>query len=231
MNPFFSIAIPTYGYDGKGIEFLEFSFEKISNQSFTDFEVVISDHSIDDTISKVCEKWSTKLNLKYFINEKGRGVISPNINHAMKNCSGKWIKILFQDDFFYNYQTLETQKMFIETNPNCYWFFSEFYHSNTGTDFYRHHIPLWTDDNWLGNNLLGCPSGLTIKNENIIFFDNDLNWLMDCEYYKRMYNIHGEPLILNKITIVNRTWGSRLTDTITQEQKDKEYNFMIEKYA
>ena len=55
-KPFFSIAIPAYGYDGKGVEFLDYNFEKLSNQIFKDFEVVVSDHSIDDTIKTICNK-------------------------------------------------------------------------------------------------------------------------------------------------------------------------------
>jgi glycosyltransferase involved in cell wall biosynthesis len=56
-NPFFSVAIPTYGYDGKGSDFLNFSLSKLSSQTFKDFEVVISDHSSDDTIKEVFERW------------------------------------------------------------------------------------------------------------------------------------------------------------------------------
>jgi hypothetical protein len=77
---------------------------------------------------------------------------------------------------------------------------------------------------------MGCPSGITIKNENIIFFDEDLNWLMDCDYYKKMYDKHGEPKILNKLTVVNRTSGSRLTNTLSQEIKDRESVIVHKRY-
>lgn len=60
-NPFFSISIPTYGYNGKGSEFLNFSLYKLSSQTFKNFEVVISDHSTDNTIKDICticpDKW------------------------------------------------------------------------------------------------------------------------------------------------------------------------------
>jgi hypothetical protein len=45
---------------------------------------------------------------------------------------------------------------------------------------------------------------------------------MDCEYYKRMYDIHGEPSILDKFTVVNRATEDRLT-TISEDQKRDEY--------
>lgn len=230
-KPFFSIAIPTYGYNGRGSEFLEFSLKIINNQTFKDFEVVISDHSTDDTILNVVNKWKNKLTLKYQKNENGRGIISPNINNAMTLCEGKWIKILFQDDFLYNEKSLEIQHNFITTSDeNLKWLMTKFYHSNDGVTFYRLYHPIWNDRIWTGNNTMGCPSGLTLKNENLIFFDEELNWLMDCDYYQKMFLKYGTPKILDEITVVNRTWGNRLTDTTPQSLKDKEFLLLKERY-
>jgi hypothetical protein len=53
---------------------------------------------------------------------------------------------------------------------------------------------------------------------------------MDCDYYQKMFLKYGEPYILDKITVVNRTWGSRLTDTIPQSLKDNEFNMLKERY-
>ena len=115
-KPFFSIAIPTYGYNGKGAEFLKFSLDILKKQTFKDFEIIISDHSIDNTISEILPKYSNNLNITYIKNDVGRGVISPNINNAMKECNGKYIKILFQDDFLYDYNSLQIQHDFIINN-------------------------------------------------------------------------------------------------------------------
>jgi hypothetical protein len=230
-NVFFSIAIPTYGYNGKGSEFLEFSFEKLNSQTFKNFEIVISDHSTDDTIKDICDKWKEKLNIIHFFNENGRGVISPNINESMKNCKGQWIKILFQDDFLFDENSLQKQHDYILQNQNLKWFFTQFYHSNNGINFYRHYFPQWNSNVWSGNNTLGCPSGLTLKNNDLIFFDENLNWLMDCDFYQRMFLKYGEPSVLNEITVVNRTWGNRLTDTISEQQKYNEFLIVSKKYA
>jgi glycosyltransferase involved in cell wall biosynthesis len=229
--PFFSIAIPTYGYNGNGVEFLEHSLKILSEQTFKDFEVIISDHSIDNTIKEVCLKWDNILDIKYYLNENGRGIISPNINNAMRNCNGEWIKVLFQDDFLYDKFSLENQNRFIESISNLSWLMTTFYHSNDGFTFYRFYEPVWNDLIWTGNNTMGCPSGLTLKNKDLIFFDEGLNWLMDCDYYYRMFLKYGEPKILKKLTSVNRTWGARLTDTTTEELKIKEFNLLKEKYG
>lgn len=230
-SPFFSIAIPTYGYNGRGSEFLNFSLNILSKQTFTDFEIVISDHSTDETIYDVIKKWDDKLQINYTKNEIGRGIISPNINNALTMCKGKWVKVLFQDDFLYNDSSLENQFNFIKySEGDIKWFMTKFYHSDDGINFYRLYYPIWNDNIWTGFNTMGCPSGMTIKNEDLIYFDNELNWLMDCDYYQRMFIKHGKPHILDKITVVNRTWGSRLTDTIPQSLKDKEFNMLKQKY-
>jgi hypothetical protein len=231
-NPFLSIAIPAYGYNGKGVEFLNHSLNIIHSQTFKDFEVVISDHSTDDTIENLCYKWSSKLNIKYFKNEKGRGIISPNLNNALINCKGKWIKILFQDDYLYDDLSLIKIKNYIDSNPDTNWLVTEFWHTNDGIQLYRKLTPSWpTMPIWAGNNSLGCPSVLTIKNDNLILFNEDLNWLMDCEYYQRMYNLYGQPNILTESTMVNREVSDRLSNTISNEVRVSEFNKLKDIYG
>ena len=230
-KPFFSIAIPAYGYDGKGVEFLDYNFEKLSSQVFKDFEVVISDHSVDDTIKTICNKWNDKLNIKYYRNENGRGIISPNMNVAMKHSKGKWIKILFQDDFLYDENSLQNQYDILESNPEIKWLITTFYHSNDGVNFYNLYHPKLSDNIWNGTNTLGNPSNLTILNRDLIFFDEELNWHMDCEYYYRLFLKYGPPTIITPITVVNRTHGAGLTNTMPQEIKEKELKMLTERYA
>jgi hypothetical protein len=53
---FFSIAIPTYEMHGHGVTFLEHSFKILNEQSFKDFEMVVSDRSINNDINSLCQK-------------------------------------------------------------------------------------------------------------------------------------------------------------------------------
>ena len=149
-KPFFSVAIPAYGYNGKGGEFLDFNLKILSNQTFKDFEVVISDHSIDDTIK-----------------------------NTLKNCSGEYIKVLFQDDFLYNDDALKLQFDTLNSKPRIKWLITTFQHSNDGVTFYRLYHPRLSPNIWNGTNTLGNPSNLTILNEDLIYFDEELNWLVD----------------------------------------------------
>jgi dTDP-4-dehydrorhamnose reductase len=231
-SPFFSIAIPAYGYEGKGVDFLKHNLEILKKQTFKDFEIVISDHSVDNTISDFLMSWNfdNNLNIKYLKNSIGRGFISPNLNNAMKNCTGKWIKVLFQDDFLFDENSLAIQYEVLKSDKHK-WLITTFEHSNDGVTFYRRYSPKYTNDIWRGNNTLGNPSNLTIKNEDLIFFDEELNWLMDCDYYYRLFLKYGSPTIIEPITVVNRTHGNGLTDNTPQSVKNFEFSKLNYKYG
>ena len=108
---------------------------------------------------------------------------------------------------------------------------TSFYHSIDGINMYRPLVPEWNNEIWTGKNTMGCPTGFCIKNENIILFDENLNWLMDVDFYKKMFDKYGEPEICEDFTVVNRTWGERLTDTINQDIRMNEFNIMINRYS
>ena len=162
--------------------------------------------------------------IKYFRNEIGRGVISPNLNNALRNCSGKWIKILFQDDLLFDSNTLKNIKDFIDSDKDMNWMASSFWHTNDGRNLHTRLKPTWPNKPiWAGHNSIGCPSAITIKNEDILHFDDNLNWLMDCDYYQRMFLKNGLPKILDVDTMVNIIVEDRLTNTIPEQQKISEY--------
>jgi len=230
-NPFFSIAIPTYGYNGRGSEFLDFSLKILSNQTFKDFEVVISDHSIDDTIYDTIKKWEDKLDIIYVKNEVGRGIISPNINKALSLCKGEWIKILFQDDFLNGNDSLAKHYSFIVNNSDIKWFAAYTHVTYNGSDISWSFEPMWVNDLWTGNNKLGCPSNFTIINKELIFFDEKLNWLMDVEYYLRMKEKFGDVKILSEYVIVNRISPERLSNNLPNSIKISELEKLKKIYA
>lgn len=232
-KPFFSIAIPTYEMNGYGVKFLDFSLNILNKQTFKDFEIIISDHSINNNnIKNLCDKWSNTLTIKYFKNPNNIGNSSSNINNAIKECNGKWIKFLFQDDFLYNDKSLFNLKNHIKKNKNKEWFATSSEHSVDGYNMLNTFTPKWSRNIHLGNNTISSPSVITIKNNKIknYLFNEDLMWLMDVEYYRRMYDVYGEPCYFYDINVVNRTWENSVSNTLNDEIKNKELNYMQEKY-
>jgi glycosyltransferase involved in cell wall biosynthesis len=111
---------------GKGVEYLEYSFNILYSQTYSNFEIVISDHSQSNDIELLCEKYSQMMRINYIKNKNKRGNSSANINNAIKNAKEDIIKILFQDDFLYDEYSLEKQ---IECFKND-WLVTAFCHYN-----------------------------------------------------------------------------------------------------
>ncbi len=52
--PEISVCIPTYEFKGEGIKYLSDIFDGLRKQTFQDFEIVVSDHSLDNNIRDFC---------------------------------------------------------------------------------------------------------------------------------------------------------------------------------
>lgn len=230
LKPFFSIAIPCWDIKGKGVEYLEHSFNILAQQTFTDFNIIISDHSLDDSIENLCKDWSTLLNIKYIKNDIGRGNIAPNLNVAINNSDGKYIKILFQDDFLYDVDSLEKIYTAIQKDLEKSWIITACTHTKDCINLYDTMVPYYHDNIHEGSNTISCPTVLTIKNDNPLLFDESLNWLVDVEYYKRLYNTYGDPVIVNEVCAVNRDAEVRTTNLISEAQKQEETARVAEMY-
>lgn len=220
-----SICVPTYEMGGIGKVTLKRNLDSIKKQNYKNFEIIISDNSKDDEIKNLCEKDITysSLPIKYIRNEKLG--MAQNTNEAMRHASGEIIKILYMDDYFSNEDSLQK----IKDNFKKHWLVTGCEH-NDGTKNYNPHYPTYNKKIYRGENTIGSPSVLSIKNENILFFDENMTWLLDCDYYKRMYDKYGEPSILNEVNVIIGTGKHQVTNILLDERKKKERYYMAKKY-
>ncbi len=225
-----SVCIPTYEMHGLGDKFLTQSFDMLKMQTFQDFEVIISDHSKTNIIKMLCDKYADKLDIKYYKNEQKTGSSSANINNAIQKATGKIIKILFQDDFLYNYTALEEIAKNFDLQKD-FWLVTPSIQSKDGINFYRPVYPKYNDETILEKNTISSPSVLSIRNDNPILFDENLIWWMDSDYYKRCYQLYGQPKILNEINVVNRVGDHQITNTLISENlREREYKYILQKF-
>jgi glycosyltransferase involved in cell wall biosynthesis len=222
-----SIAIPCYEMKGLGVECLEFSFQKIKEQTFTDFEVVISDSSNDNRIELLCKKWEKEFNLKYIKSPECAGNPALNSTKAMKNCNGEWIKFLCLDDFFLNKDSLLKTVNALDNSHN--WLASAYIHTYDRVNFERYHLPQMNPNIFVVNTI-GSPSCATFKN--VMDFDENLFYCYDCDFYWRFFQKYGEPKILSEATIGTLLGKHSLTSELaTQEFIGKENNYILKKYG
>lgn len=145
------------------------------------------------------------------------GKMAENTNSAIKQATGDVIKIMYMDDYFAHKNALKR--------------IMEVYSGNwmiVGCD--TNPEPRWTDDIYTGNNKLGSPSALVIDNLNPLLFDENLGWLLDCDYYMRMYEKFGYPTILKEVLVNIGIHDGQATNLMGDEIKIKEHEYMLDKY-
>ena len=225
-----SIAIPTYEMNGVGNFFLKKSLELISDQTFKNIEIVISDHSIDDSIESVCREFENKLNIVYLRNLENRGSSSSNMNNAIINCKGEIIKFLFQDDFLYKENCLQDIHDYFNNN-STYWLLTGCSYGSNIDQVTGNMIPNYDDEKIINSiNTIGSPSVISIRNTGLEFFNDDLLWMMDCDYYKRVFDRHGYPGIIPDDKVFICQHKNQVTNLITLDLKLKEQNELKNKY-
>ncbi len=212
--PKISIALPIYSGMKNAEFFLTRCLNSILEQSYDDFEVVITDNSDDDRLEKICHTYG--MNIRHFYNP--RKGISANTNEAIKRSRGDLIKILNIDDYFAHEWALDD----ILEAFRGHWLISAVSNNR---------YPRYTTNIHVGNNKLGGPPALTILNKNPFFFDENLTWMLDCDYYRRMFDSYGEPIILSKVNVNIGEHKGQMTNTIQDEVKQKEVEMMIKKYG
>lgn len=152
---------------------------------------------------------------------------SANHNEAINRCKGDIIKFLHMDDFLTHPDSLQR----IVDNFKSGWLVTGCVHCRGGSDRFNTHIPTWTEDIVTGNNGIGGPSVLTIENKDPLLFDESLTWLVDCDYYKRLYERYGQSTILESAEVVIGIHDGQATNIINGDIKAREVELMKQKYG
>ena len=208
-----SIAIPTWESHGRGREFLNDLLSTIEIQTLKDYEVIVSDHSEYHELKALVREYAAKgMNVRHVRNKEKRGNGPANTNVAIDLCKGEIVKVMFQDDFFYDDQALE--KIYNSlTESDKDWLVCGCNHTRTdGRDFYWTLMPTWNDDLLKGVNSISSPSVMAFKNDKVKErFDEGVTMMMDCEMYYRLDKVHGQPVYLHDDLVSNRVHGEQIS--------------------
>lgn len=223
-KPKLTVAIPTSEMPDRDHLFKR-CLDSLWNQSLNEsqlFEIVVTDNSDDDGIEVICDFYKT--GIKYFKNPvKG---MAQNTNEAIRRSTGDIIKILYMDDFMAHDKALED----VVENFAHGWLVTGCTHSLDGENRFNTHYPEYNDQIYLGNNTIGSPSVLTILNDNPLYFDEEMTWLLDVDYYKRLHERYGPPAILDEVNVVIGIGDHQATHRLSDELKAKEFEYIKKKY-
>ena len=230
-----SICIPTTELkysDGSvmGIYMLKHLLKSIETQSFKDYEIIISDHSPSSIIKDECEKWG-HLNLVYYKNNTGVGSAAKNLNFAISKAKGEYIKTIFQDDYFLSPNALEIMMSNIGDNG---WGAVGTMHCNEDetNNLYFPHSPRWVYPTKIlsGINTVSGPSVILFKNDGD-YFDENLGWLNDVEFYYRLFKKFGVPLLISEHLVVQRLRNEGVSNKLDTKIKEEESVYVLAKHG
>lgn len=203
-NPLISICIPAY----KNVLYLKRLLESISIQTFTDFEVIITDDSNDNAVHDFIDTNKWNFLVSFFKNKKNLG--SPeNWNAAVSHAKAEWIKIMHHDDWFSSKTALAVFAAAIKKHPKHNFFFCA-YENIYGEGETKKITPppslgqkLILNDPaaLLGGNIIGPPSVTIYRNDKNIIYDKRLQWLVDMDFYIRYLQTSKSYYI--KQTLIN----------------------------
>ena len=94
--PRVTIGIPVYN----GEPFLRETFDSISSQTFTDYELIVSDNASTDGTERICREYAARdPRVTYFRNSRNVGV-ARNFQRIVDHASGTYFKLANADDLF-----------------------------------------------------------------------------------------------------------------------------------
>ncbi|MDF2188771.1 glycosyltransferase [Paraflavitalea sp. CAU 1676] len=185
---FISICIPAY----KNTDYLRRALDAVAIQTFRDFEVVVTDDSPDESVASLVKTYQHQFPLRYQRNIPALG--SPgNWNAGIHLASGQWIKMMHDDDWFAGANSLQQfAEAAIQTNAP--FLYSGYTHVEEASGKQLTVLPLSADINGLRRNpdriiafnVIGHPSTTMVRNDQELFYDENLKWLVDVEYYHRL---------------------------------------------
>ena len=88
LPPIVSIGVPVYN----GENFVGDALRSISEQSFSDYEVVICDNASTDRTSEICREFADRdARFRYYRHAKNLGA-GPNFNATFERARGRYFK-------------------------------------------------------------------------------------------------------------------------------------------
>lgn len=201
-KPYISVCIPAY----KRVEFLSRLLDSLRLQTYRDFEVVVSDDSPGNEVEALCRQYAGFFSLSYHKNSSALGT-PENWNEAIRRASGQWIKLMHDDDWFSQPDSLSKFAAAAQQQPEGMLFSS--YHDvflaeqrekRVRLPAFRFKVLKREPVSLLSKNIIGPPSVIMHRNDGLYWYDARLKWLVDIDMYIRRLQTEApvylpEPLI------------------------------------
>ncbi len=196
MTPTVSIIITVY----KRTQYLKQAIQSVLNQTYQDFEIIITDDSNSQQIKAICNAFNTE-KLRYRANEINIGV-ALNVKIAMQESKGKFIAILNDDDAW-EFSFLEKLVAPLELDDNLVLAFSN--HWIIDENGVKNSVDSDRNTDQFGRN--GLPEGKLNHLENFVLLKNGIPLAMAAVFRKDAIDLN---LIFHEVSGAYDFWISCL---------------------
>ena len=229
-----TILVPTKDYKIGLQRIIESIPEKHSK-----IKIIISDDSRTDVIKKYIYSINRK-NITYIKNKKTLG-LAKNWNQLLSNCESKYFMFLHNDDFINDKFFFDKFYKFLKEKNNPDIISCATRIINYKIKLKKLHIKsplrkflyLISKKYILKRNYIGPVSSLIIKNNKIPKFDTEIKWLVDVDFYYRIFK-NNKIFFTDQLEIIsefnNKSSQHFLNRKIIGELNKKEFYYLVKKY-
>jgi glycosyltransferase involved in cell wall biosynthesis len=223
-----SICIPAYNQ----VKYLKRTIDSIVSQTYTDYEIIITDDSPTDVVFDLVQEYQSERKIQYYKNAIPLG--SPeNWNEAIRLSNGEFIKIMHHDDYFTFSDSLQVFVDLMENSPEAILGFSSsvvhlidknkiWIHSPTSVQLANLKVNPYC---LFFGNFIGAPSATIFRKSSNIFFDKNLKWVVDFEFYSRIL-LKNNVFVYNQRELITTVGGDH---NVTNECENNR-NIEIKEY-
>ncbi|SCC41349.1 Glycosyltransferase involved in cell wall bisynthesis [Chitinophaga costaii] len=199
-----SVCIPAY----KNPAFLQRALQSLVLQQFSNWELIITDDSPDDSVQAVVQEYNDRLPIRYFKNTPAHGMPA-NWNTAYDKATGEYIKILHDDDWLETPLALQKMADALDAHPDCDFVFSAYRNQflATGRTQDVHcsafHQKLLQEDpvNLFQTNFIGPPSVIMHRNRPPYRYDLRTRWVVDIDFYMEVLRNNPRFVYIDEILV------------------------------
>jgi glycosyltransferase involved in cell wall biosynthesis len=218
-RPLVSICIPTYKY----LNLFKQCIQSLAVQTFTNFEVIVTDDSPNDDIGNYIKDSAFPFSILYHKNSPALGSPS-NWNAAIKLAKGKYIKIMHHDGWFSSPNSLAKFCSALEQSPNVLFAFAQ------SRDYihdvkqplrcnFKDELQKWQESkNYvINNNFLGDPSTIIFRNNNNLFYDERMKWCVDTDFNMTLYAQNKNIILIPEDLVYMSAHDGQITNTVQND--------------
>lgn len=154
------------------------------------------------------------------------GKMAENTNAGIKKSKGDIIKIVYMDDYLAHRESLEN----LVKNWKGGWLATGCLHDAGDGNLFNPHPPSFHGISD-GQNTIGSPSVVAFENKDPLLFDENMTWLLDVDYYQRLYKRYGAPTLVDSMDVVIGVHPGQMTHILTNEEKANEEKYFNEKHG